>query len=83
MLLPTSAKGGFGKGDDLREQAIHLCGVGEPGATQQKTIQLESESLETLKHFVEQGQGMTLLPWLAVPREVLFDFLFLNFVESW
>ena len=63
----------LGEGDDLRAQAVHLCGVRPPGATEQKAIQFESESLETLKRLVEQGQGMTLLPQLAVQGEVPYQ----------
>lgn len=52
------------EGHCFRDQALRLCGNQQEPALQQ--LQFESGNLETLKRLVEQNDGMTLLPWLAV-----------------
>lgn len=52
------------EGHCLRNQIVRLCGLrGKPGTF--PNVRLESGSLETVIHLVEQGHGYTLLPHLA------------------
>lgn len=51
------------EGHCLRGQALDVCFMA--GATEQQTF--HATSLETLRHMVGEGMGMTLLPELAVP----------------
>jgi len=55
-----------GEGDGLREQVVHLGRADDGGIPAYRPIEVRGEHLETLKRLVEQGEGMTLLPWLAV-----------------
>lgn len=52
------------EGHCFREQALRICG--ERRETELSHVRFESGNLETLKRLVEQNDGMTLLPWLAV-----------------
>lgn len=52
------------EGHCFREQALRICG--ERQETELPHVRFESGNLETLKRLVEQNDGMTLLPWLAV-----------------
>jgi LysR family hydrogen peroxide-inducible transcriptional activator len=52
------------EGHCFREQALRICG--ERQETESPHVRFESGNLETLKRLVEQNDGMTLLPWLAV-----------------
>lgn len=52
------------EGHCFREQALRLCGKYRTADT--SSLLFESGNLETLKRLVEQNDGMTLLPWLAV-----------------
>jgi LysR family hydrogen peroxide-inducible transcriptional activator len=52
------------EGHCLRNQIVRVCSLrGKPGIF--PNVQIESGSLETLIHLVEQGHGYTLLPELA------------------
>ncbi len=52
------------EGHCLRNQIVRLCGArSKPGTF--PNVRLESGSLETVIHLVEQGHGYTLLPHLA------------------
>lgn len=52
------------EGHCLRNQIVRICSLrGRPGIF--PNVQLESGSLETVMHLVEQGHGYTLLPYLA------------------
>jgi len=53
------------EGHCFREQALRLCGNRKETAASASLL-FESGNLETLKRLVEQNDGMTLLPWLAV-----------------
>ncbi|MCB9170160.1 MAG: LysR family transcriptional regulator [Flavobacteriales bacterium] len=55
----------LGEGHCLREQALNLCDG--PRAAGHENVTYESGSIETLKHFVQRGSGMTLVPELSVP----------------
>jgi LysR family transcriptional regulator, hydrogen peroxide-inducible genes activator len=53
------------EGHCMRNQIVKICSLrGKPGIF--PNVKLESGSLETLIHLVEQGHGYTLLPHLAV-----------------
>ena len=52
------------EGHCLRSQVINLCEL-QKSAAQEKHFDYETGSIETLKRFVEQNQGITLLPELA------------------
>lgn len=52
-------------GHCLRDQALDVCGIGDE-VLQRK---MAATSLETLRQMVAAGQGITLLPELAVKRE--------------
>jgi LysR family hydrogen peroxide-inducible transcriptional activator len=52
------------EGHCLRNQIVRICSLrGKPGIF--PNVRLESGSLETVMHLVEQGHGYTLLPYLA------------------
>ena len=54
------------EGHSFRDQVVEaLSGVIGEGA-EEKAVQFESDNLETLQRLVDQGYGMTVLPWLAV-----------------
>ncbi|MCU7800829.1 MAG: DNA-binding transcriptional regulator OxyR [gamma proteobacterium symbiont of Lucinoma myriamae] len=53
------------EGHCLRGQALDICFTA--GATENNTFR--ATSLETLRHMVSEGMGMTLLPELSVPKE--------------
>ena len=53
------------EGHCLRGQALDVCF--SAGATENNTFR--ATSLETLRHMVNEGIGMTLLPELAVPKQ--------------
>lgn len=56
------------EGHCLRNQIVRLCGLRgqlKTGAGTFRNVRLESGSLETVIHLVEQGHGYTLLPHLA------------------
>ncbi len=55
------------EGHCLRGQALDICF--SAGATEQQGFQ--ATSLETLRHMVAEGMGMTLMPKLAVPTRTL------------
>ena len=67
------------EGHCLRGQALDVCF--SAGATEHKGFQ--ATSLETLRHMVGEGMGMTLVPELAVPRRALKDdpIRYIPFVE--
>ncbi len=52
------------EGHCLREHALDVCFTA--GATEDNTF--HATSLETLRHMVGEGMGITLMPQLAVPR---------------
>jgi LysR family hydrogen peroxide-inducible transcriptional activator len=52
-------------GHCLRDQALDVCGIGNEDLQQK----MAATSLETLRQMVAAGQGITLLPELAVQRE--------------
>jgi len=54
------------EGHCLRGQALDICF--SAGATEQQGFQ--ATSLETLRHMVAEGMGLTLMPKLAVPASV-------------
>ncbi len=54
------------EGHCLRGQALDICF--SAGATEQKGFQ--ATSLETLRHMVAEGMGLTLMPKLAVPARI-------------
>ncbi len=54
------------EGHCFREQALNLCRAQGRG-TSQGRLTIDSGSLNTLKKLVDQGQGYTLLPELALP----------------
>lgn len=53
------------EGHCFREQALNLCRAHSKARSQRLTI--DSGSLNTLKKLVDQGEGYTLLPELALP----------------
>ncbi|PWU14127.1 MAG: DNA-binding transcriptional regulator OxyR [Bdellovibrio sp.] len=58
------------EGHCLRNQIVRICSLrGKPGIF--PNVHLESGSLETIIHLVEQGHGYTLLPHLATKTERL------------
>ena len=57
------------EGHCLRGQALDVCFAA--GASEQSGFQ--ATSLETLRHMVAEGMGMTLLPELSVPKKVRKD----------
>ena len=57
------------EGHCLRGQALDVCFAA--GATEQSGFQ--ATSLETLRHMVAEGMGMTLIPELAVPTRTRKD----------
>lgn len=54
------------EGHCFREQSLYLCQNRKSGT--ERHVQFESGSLETLKEFVESGEGYTLLPSLATTK---------------
>ena len=54
----------LGEGHCFREQALDICDV--PKAAGHANVVYESGSVETSKHFVQHGSGMTLVPELSV-----------------
>ncbi|WP_413290823.1 hydrogen peroxide-inducible genes activator [Bdellovibrio sp. HCB337] len=54
------------EGHCFREQSLYLCQNRKSGT--ERLVQFESGSLETLKEFVESGEGYTLLPSLATQK---------------
>ncbi|RPH45041.1 MAG: LysR family transcriptional regulator [Burkholderiales bacterium] len=63
----------LGTGHCLRDQVLGFCPdlshYSQASAGIQKTF--EGSSLETIRHMVASGIGITVLPWLAQPPEVL------------
>lgn len=61
------------EGSSLREQVVGLYSAhvsATHASPASKAAQFESASLETLKRLVEQGEDMTVVPWLAVQGRV-------------
>jgi LysR family hydrogen peroxide-inducible transcriptional activator len=54
----------LGEGHCFREQTLSLCD--RPSAAGHENVLYQSGSIETLKHLVQQGSGMTLVPELSV-----------------
>lgn len=52
-------------GHCMRNQVLQLCSMRKEKASEQR-LNYQSGSLETLRRMVDLGQGMTVLPWLAV-----------------
>ena len=63
----------LGTGHCFRDQVLEVCPelsrYSQASAGIQKTF--EGSSLETIRHMVATGIGITVLPWLAQPPEVL------------
>ena len=63
----------LGTGHCFRDQVLEVCPelsrYSQASAGIQKTF--EGSSLETIRHMVASGIGVTVLPWLAQPRAVL------------
>lgn len=63
----------LGTGHCFRDQVLEVCPelsrYSQSSAGIQKTF--EGSSLETIRHMVASGIGITVLPWLAQPAEVL------------
>jgi LysR family hydrogen peroxide-inducible transcriptional activator len=63
----------LGTGHCFRDHVLEVCPelsrYSQASAGIQKTF--EGSSLETIRHMVASGIGITVLPWLAQPREVL------------
>jgi LysR family hydrogen peroxide-inducible transcriptional activator len=63
----------LGTGHCFRDQVLEVCPelsrYSQASAGIQKTF--EGSSLETIRHMVASGIGVTVLPWLAQPRPVL------------
>ncbi len=63
----------LGTGHCFRDQVLEVCPelsrYSQASAGIQKTF--EGSSLETIRHMVASGIGITVLPWLAQPRDVL------------
>jgi LysR family hydrogen peroxide-inducible transcriptional activator len=63
----------LGTGHCFRDQVLEVCPelsrYSQASAGIQKTF--EGSSLETIRHMVASGIGITVLPWLAQPRAVL------------
>lgn len=53
------------EGHCFRQQILDLCGEADHSCGPRRTILFESGNLETLRHMVERGGGMTLLPYTA------------------
>lgn len=53
------------EGHCFRRQVIDLCGESDHACGPRRSILFESGNLETLRHIVEHGDGMTLLPHMA------------------
>jgi LysR family hydrogen peroxide-inducible transcriptional activator len=53
------------EGHCFRSQALSLCSDSRPKTNSHHQLRFESGNLETLKKMVDQGEGYTLLPWLA------------------
>ncbi len=53
------------EGHCFRGQALSLCSDSRKGRRASHKLKFESGNLETLKKMVDQGDGYTLLPWLA------------------
>jgi LysR family hydrogen peroxide-inducible transcriptional activator len=59
------------EGHCFREQALELCQTATPKIAHHPIqVQFESESLDTLRRLIENGIGMTLLPYLSVEQEL-------------
>jgi LysR family hydrogen peroxide-inducible transcriptional activator len=63
----------LGIGHCFRDQVLEVCPelsrYSQASAGIQKTF--EGSSLETIRHMVASGIGITVLPWLAQPKDVL------------
>jgi LysR family hydrogen peroxide-inducible transcriptional activator len=63
----------LGTGHCFRDQVLEVCPelsrYSQASAGIQKTF--EGSSLETIRHMVASGIGITVLPWTAMPRRVL------------
>jgi LysR family hydrogen peroxide-inducible transcriptional activator len=63
----------LGTGHCFRDQVLEVCPelsrYSQASAGIQKTF--EGSSLETIRHMVASGIGITVLPWLAQPKDVL------------
>jgi LysR family transcriptional regulator, hydrogen peroxide-inducible genes activator len=53
-------------GHCMKNQVLQLCNRRKNNGTSSH-FEYRSGSIETLKRMVESGEGMTILPWLAVP----------------
>ena len=54
------------QGHSFRDQVVDVLRGTDGDGMDEKAVQFESDNLETLQRLVDQGYGMTLLPWLAV-----------------
>jgi LysR family hydrogen peroxide-inducible transcriptional activator len=63
----------LGSGHCFRDHVLAVCSEFTPFSRQMEGIRknFEGSSLETLKHMVAAGMGITLVPCLSVPKEVL------------
>jgi LysR family hydrogen peroxide-inducible transcriptional activator len=63
----------LGSGHCFRDHVLAVCSEFTPFSRQIQGIRknFEGSSLETIKHMVAAGMGVTLVPCLSVPKEVL------------
>lgn len=54
------------KGHSFRDEVVNTLRHGNSDGAAGKAVQFESDNLETLQRLVDNGYGVTLLPWLAV-----------------
>ena len=55
----------LGEGHCFRDQVLEACPTTRPTDEQSKHTTIESSSLETIRHMVASGMGMTVLPMSA------------------
>ena len=61
----------LGTGHCFRDQVLEVCPEFARFSSDAEGIRksFEGSSLETIKHMVASGMGVTVVPWLSVPRE--------------
>jgi LysR family hydrogen peroxide-inducible transcriptional activator len=73
----------LGTGHCFRDQVLEVCPEFARFASDADGIRksFEGSSLETIKHMVASGMGVTVVPWLSVPSEPQTHVAYIPFVE--
>jgi LysR family transcriptional regulator, hydrogen peroxide-inducible genes activator len=73
----------LGTGHCFRDQVLEVCPEFARFASDADGIRksFEGSSLETIKHMVASGMGVTVVPWLSVPSEAHTHVAYIPFVD--